>query len=390
MRILVLNCGSSSLKFVLFDLPGGQEIASGSIERIGQSDATASFKNASGTNESAIGGVDHGQAVAWVAETVDGEQPAISGIGHRIVHGGETYTGSVVIDGEVENDIDSLSNLAPLHNPAHLTGIRAAQAAFPDVPQVAVFDTAFHQTLPERAYRYPLPAELYQDHRIRRYGFHGTSHSYVSERAAELLDRPSFTGVTCHLGNGSSLAAIQDGRAIDTSMGLTPLGGIPMGTRSGDLDPAIVLHLQTQCGYDAQRVKEILNNESGLLGLSGVSNDLREIETASVGGDERAKLAIDVLTYQIAKSIGGYTSVLQDADGIVFTGGIGENSVSIRRRIVEQLKGIGVEIDDDRNQSVSGGEAVISPSGSGLQVLVIPTREELIIARDTYRLIQDA
>ena len=389
MRILVLNCGSSSLKFTLFDLPAGNEVTSGAIERIGQTEAKATCSSASGTTTSSIRDASHTDAVEWVAAVIADERPPVSGIGHRIVHGGETYTDSVVITDAVERDIDGLSVLAPLHNPAHLAGIRAARLAFPATPQVAVFDTAFHQTLPERAYRYPLPADLYQDHGIRRYGFHGTSHRYVSERAAELLGAPTFTGITCHLGNGSSLAAIQDGCAIDTTMGLTPLGGIPMGTRSGDLDPAIVLHLQKRCGYSADHVEKMLNSESGLLGLSEISNDLREIETAARSGDARARLAIEVLVYQVAKSVGGYASILENAHGIVFTGGIGENSASIRGRVVDLLKGLRIEIDDTLNAEVSGGEGVISTAGSDLGVLVIPTKEEMIIARDTHRLIHE-
>ncbi len=390
MLILVLNCGSSSLKYTLFKMPGGEEIQSGLIDRLGHAEPTATWSDAEGAHEIPVTAGDHSEAVQWVSAKVSPEltKHPLDGIGHRIVHGGEAYSTSVIVTDQVEATVETLSALAPLHNPAHLEGIRAARACFPEVPQVAVFDTAFHQTLPDYAYRYALPTHLYERHGIRRYGFHGTSHRYVSERAARILEKTSFTGVTCHLGNGCSLAAIQDGQSIDTTMGLTPLGGVPMGTRSGDLDPAIVLHLQNRLNIRPEKIDDLLNRESGLLGMSGISNDLREIEEAAREGSRPAKLAIEVAAYQIAKSIGSYVGILKRADGIVFTGGIGENAVEMRQRIVDRLAGLDVSLDDGSNREVSHQETVISSADSKLKVLVIPTREEWVIARDTYDLIQ--
>ena len=392
MLILVLNCGSSSLKYTLFDLPDGEEIRSGAIDRLGQPNATATWSDVDGRHEEPVAAGHHAEAVKWVSSSVrsDLADRRLGGIGHRIVHGGEAYGTSVRVTDEVEANIETLGALAPLHNPVHLEGIRVARQWFPDVPQVAVFDTAFHQTLPEYAYRYALPFQLYERHGIRRYGFHGTSHRYVSERAARLLGKNAFTGVTCHLGNGSSLAAIREGRSIDTTMGLSPLGGIPMGTRSGDLDPAIVLHLQNRLNYRPEEVDELLNRKSGLLGMSGISNDLREVEAAASEGNPQAQLAIEVMAYQTAKSIGSYLATLDDADGIVFTGGIGENAAGMRQRIIGRLPGIAVALDEESNRQADRREAIISSRDSHLTVLVIPTREDWIIARDTYDLIQEA
>ncbi len=390
MRILVLNCGSSSLKFALFEMPEGEVISTGSVERIGAPQADAHWRGPHGASKQPLHAINHTEAVEWVATNVLADIPGdtIQGIGHRIVHGGETYSDSVCIDDEVENGIAELAALAPLHNLTHVEGIRAARNEFADQPQVAVFDTAFHQTLPEHAYRYAIPTTLYKDHRLRRYGFHGTSHRYVAERAAGVLGKLTFTGVTCHLGNGSSAAAIQDGKSVDTTMGLTPLAGIPMGTRSGDLDPALVLHLQEHLGYTPERVDTLLNRESGLLGLSGVSNDVREIEAAAAAGNAEAKLAIEVFCYQIAKAIGGFLSILTEADGVVFTGGIGENAQNVRKRIVEWLSGLSIQLDDRLNGAVSEQERIITCTESGLVAMVIPTREEWVIARDTHQLIQ--
>jgi acetate kinase len=390
MRILVLNCGSSSLKFTLFDMPTGEEIASGLVDRLRQPEVAAQWKSSGREQQESVSVTDHETAVAWVARNVilKSEGLPVAGVGHRIVHGGDTYGDSIVITETVEANIDGLSALAPLHNPTHLEGIRAARNAFPGIPQVAVFDTAFHQTLAPHAYRFPIPSSLYDSHRIRRYGFHGTSHRFVSERAAALLGVESFTGVTCHLGNGSSLAAISLGLSVDTSMGLTPLGGIPMGTRSGDLDPAVVLYLQTQLGYTPDRVENLLNKESGLLGLSGISNDLREIETAAEEGNESAALALNLFAYQVAKAIGGYLSILEKPVGIVFTGGIGENASEMRSRIIDRMKGLSISLDEAKNIDVAGKETDISGKESDLKILVIPTQEELAIARDTYELIE--
>jgi acetate kinase len=329
--------------------------------------------------------------VDWIVESVISklQGPTVSGIGHRIVHGGEIYKDAIVITEDVEAEIGALSALAPLHNPIHLDGIRAAATRFPGVLQVAVFDTAFHQTLPEHAYRYAIPANLYHKNAIRKYGFHGTSHRYVSERAASFLNLATFTGVTSHLGNGSSLASIQNGQSIDTSMGLTPMGGIPMGTRSGDLDPAVVLSIQSHLGLTAPETEDLLNKESGLLGLSEISNDLRKVEKAAESGDDRSILAIDAFAYQTARMIGSYMAILENAQGIVFTGGIGENGVAMRSRIVGQLTGLPVELDETLNREESHQDRVVSSAETILKVLVIPTREEAVIARDTYRMVQE-
>jgi acetate kinase len=371
-------------------MPTGEEIASGLVDRLRQPEVAAQWKSSGREQQESVSVTDHETAVAWVARNVilKSEGLPVAGVGHRIVHGGDTYGDSIVITETVEANIDGLSALAPLHNPTHLEGIRAARNAFPGIPQVAVFDTAFHQTLAPLAYRFPIPSSLYDSHRIRRYGFHGTSHRFVSERAAALLGVESFTGVTCHLGNGSSLAAISLGLSVDTSMGLTPLGGIPMGTRSGDLDPAVVLYLQTQLGYTPDRVENLLNKESGLLGLSGISNDLREIETAAEEGNESAALALNLFAYQVAKAIGGYLSILEKPVGIVFTGGIGENASEMRSRIIDRMKGLSISLDEAKNIDVAGKETDISGKESDLKILVIPTQEELAIARDTYELIE--
>ncbi len=388
MKILVLNCGSSSLKFTLYDMPEGSSRVSGSVEQVGDK-GNATWSTGSGCRDAVSQAENHHQAVEWVAENVFSDHATqVDGIGHRVVHGGETFPDAVLVDPSVEQEIAALSKLAPLHNPAQVAGIRAAKDAFPTCPQVAVFDTAFHQTLLPKAYRYALPQHLYCDHGIRRYGFHGTSHRFVSARAAELLDRPTFTGVTCHLGNGCSLASIQDGLSVDTTMGFTPLGGVPMGTRSGDLDPAVVLHIQRQLGYDPDRIDELLNRESGLLGLSGVSNDLRVIEEAAQEGHESVRLAVEVFAHQIAKAIGAGIAILDRPQGVVFTGGIGEHAVKMRGRILGMLPGLALRIDDARNDQAIGSEGIISEVESSMAVLIIPTQEELLIARDAFEVIQ--
>lgn len=372
MRILVLNCGSSSLKYACFDLPEESPVHSGTFERIGEAGAPAT----------------HADAVASVGETLRrGGLDGLDGIGHRVVHGGEDFGASTRIDDDVLASIDALSALAPLHNPVAAAGIRAAGSRFPGVPQVAVFDTAFHQTLPDSAYRFAIPNRFYEQNRIRRYGFHGTSHRFVAGRAAALIGKATFTGVTCHLGNGSSVTAVHDGRSVDTSMGLTPLGGVAMGTRSGDLDPAVVLYLQSELGLDADTVGRMLNEESGLLGLSGISNDLRAVEQAARQGDERAELAIEVFAHQVSRYVGAYAAMLPEPDGIVFTGGIGENAADTRARIVSRLEGLPVAIDAGKNEGAIGREADISGPTSELRLLVIPTNEELAIAADTATLI---
>jgi acetate kinase len=314
---------------------------------------------------------------------------APAAVGHRVVHGGERFAESALIDHDVMAAIEDASRFAPAHNPRCLLGIRAAQRLFPDVPHVAVFDTAFHQSIPAEAYVYAIPYALFERDRIRRYGFHGSSHRFVSERAAEMLDLPasSFTGVTCHLGNGCSIAAIRKGRSVDTSMGMTPLEGLMMGTRSGDLDPAIVLELAARSDLGIDRVATMLNNESGLLGVSGVSNDLREVELAAAQGVARAQLAIDLFEHRVRRGIGSALGVLGEADAIVFTGGIGENATAMRQRVLGSLAGLGVKLDSALNRDCLGREGRISTADSKIAILVIPSREEWLIARETESIV---
>ncbi len=374
--ILVINCGSSSLKFSLFD--GEERVQSGLVERIGE----VGPELVVGEQRCQVVAGDHGEAMQRVHEVM-GVDNAIEAIGHRIVHGGERFFAAELVTPEVERGIEDCAVLAPLHNPAHLAGIRAAREYFPEVPQVVVFDTAFHQTLPERAYLYALPYEFYEQEGIRRYGFHGTSHRYVAQRAAELLQVEQFTGITCHLGNGSSLAAIRDGQSVDTSMGLTPLAGVAMGTRSGDVDPAAVFHLARRRGLSLEQIETMLNHESGLLGLSGRSQDLREVEQAALEGDKRCLRALEVFTYGVRKYIGAFLAVLGRIDAVVFTGGIGENSAAARRWILQDMKHLGLELDSARNRAHVGREGEISSFGAKTRILVVPTNEELVIVRET-------
>jgi acetate kinase len=311
----------------------------------------------------------------------------IGACGHRVVHGGEAITGSVLIDADVENTIEDHFDLAPLHNPPNLTGIRASKKALGDIPQVACFDTAFHQTIPRTAYLYGLPYEMYEKHRVRRYGFHGTSHRYVARRVAELMGRHKYDVnlVTCHLGNGCSVAAVKQGHSVDTSMGLTPLEGLVMGTRTGDLDPASVFFLLRK-GYTIEQLDGIFNKKSGLLGISRVSNDVRDLEERAAAGDERAVLALDIFAYRLRKYIGSYLAVLNGCDGVVFTGGIGENAVAMRTRVLRDMQNIGITLDDRKNEETIGTEGQIQSGESRIAVWVIPTDEEKAIAKDTYRL----
>ena len=389
--ILVLNCGSSSLKFSLFDKEERTRL-SGLIERIGADESELVLIRGGEEERRGVRAVDHAEAMDRMHEVfceIYQDASAIEAIGHRIVHGGERFVEATLITPEVEEGIAACAALAPLHNPAHLAGIRAAREYFAALPHIAVFDTAFHQTLPEQAYLYALPYELYEQEGLRRYGFHGTSHRYVAQRAAVLLQVESFTGITCHLGNGASLAAISKGRSVDTSMGLTPLEGIAMGTRSGDVDPAVVFHLVRQRGMEIDEIERLLNNESGLLGLSGFSQDMREIEEAALGGDQRSRLALEVFSYRVRKYIGAYFAVLGRIDALVFTGGIGEKSASVRRWVVQGLEGLGLELDRARNRAVSGGEGEISAFDSRVRVLVVPTNEELVIAQEVREVISD-
>lgn len=393
MKVLVVNCGSSSIKYQLFEMPQQELLAKGQVERIGGNSASLSYKGKGHSQQRSVAAHDHEQAMAVILQLLTENNSAVLGtgerieaVGHRVVHGGEEFTGSVVIDDAVLASIERMSDLAPLHNPPNLTGIRAAMHALPGVPQVACFDTAYHTTIPQVAFTYALPYELYEELGIRRYGFHGTSHRYVARRAAELLDRHKYqiNCITCHLGNGSSIAAVRDGHSIDTSMGLTPLEGLPMGTRCGDIDPAIVFHL-LQNGYDLSAVNELCNKKSGVLGISGCSNDMRTLIEMAAAGHQRAQLALDVFCYRVKKYIGSYYAVLGRIDALVFTGGIGENAPVVREKVCDGLAGLGIEIDGKRNEQLTGGEGRLDPDGA-TAVLVIPTNEEGAIAKDTYQL----
>ena len=401
MNVLVLNSGSSSLKYELFDMRSRKAIAGGNVERIGEGTTSLTHYavDASGQRSeltSDVAASDHRQAIGLVGIELHRTQAmaqadALLGIGHRVVHGGEDFQQPTLIDEDVLAAIRRQAPLAPLHNPANLVGIEATLAEYPEVPQVAVFDTAFHQTLPPYAYRYALPQALYAEHRIRRYGFHGTSHQYVSKRAAEFLGRPleSLNLIVLHLGNGASAAAIQGGRSIDTSMGLTPLEGLMMGTRCGDIDPAVVIHLANAVGMSLSEIDTLLNRESGLKGVCGV-NDMREVVRQAEGGSERAELAIQMYCYRIRKYIGAYMAALQRIDAIVFTAGIGENSAEIRRGVCSPLENLGIALDDTKNEMVNHSAREIQADHSSIKLLVVPTDEELEIADQTVTCVQKA
>ncbi|MEE3259027.1 MAG: acetate kinase [Candidatus Latescibacterota bacterium] len=387
--ILVLNCGSSSLEFSLCDEEGTAR-TSGRIEDIGGTEPLLALEHDAEEDQRSVMATDCAEAMLRMYEILEEIYQGdliVEAIGHRIVHGGERFVEAALITPEVEKGIEACVHLAPLHNPAHLIGIRAARAHFPDLPQVAVFDTAFHQTLPARAYCYALPYELYEQEGIRRYGFHGIAHRYTAQRAAALLERETFTGISCHLGNGTSLAAVRDGRSVDTTMGLTPLAGVSMGTRSGDVDPAVVFHLARRRGLALEEIEHLLNEESGLLGLSGLSGDMRQVEEAALQGDKRAQLALEVFTYGIRKAIGAYLAVLGRIDAVVFSGGIGENSPATRRRILRDMEGLGLEVDPVRNRSHAGVEGEISTFGSSVKILIVPTHEESVIAHETQAVV---
>lgn len=395
MNILVVNCGSSTIKYQLFSMEeedSYQVLAKGIVERIGTPGSCLEHKNDNHSFVEEREVSNHRVAMQWVMEVLTREQTQtnrIEAIGHRVVHGGEKLTGSVLIDDEVLKIVKECAELSPLHNPANILGIEACQELMPDVPQVAVFDTAFHGTVPEYAYIYAIPYEYYEKYRVRRYGFHGTSHRYVSERAAKMLgkDLRDLKLITCHMGSGVSFAAIKGGKSIDTSMGLTPLEGLVMGTRSGDLDPAIPLFLMRKENLSAEEMDEILNKKSGVLGVSGISSDTRDIEDAAPF-NHRAQLTLDLIAYRAKKYIGSYYAILGGLDGLVFTAGIGENSSYIRKSVCQGLEHLGIFIDDERNK-VRRKEAFISSDQSRVAVMVIPTNEELIIARDTWVLARE-
>ncbi len=399
MKVLVVNCGSSSIKFQLIDIRRieAQEylLAKGMVERIGEKNSAASCTAPGGASlrlEREI--ADHRSALlivfGFLTECGAIEDRAeIEGVGHRVVHGGEHFKESVVVNEAVERAIEACSGLAPLHNRHNLSGYRAARELLPGVPQVAVFDTAFHSTLPPRAYLYAIPYEYYEKDKVRRYGFHGTSHRFVSRRLAQIhrTTPESWKLITCHLGNGCSLCAIAGGRSVDTSMGFTPVDGLMMGTRSGEIDPGIVFYLMGRRGYSPEQLEEILNRESGLYGISEGSNDMRDLLSRRDAGDERARLAVDMFCYRARKYLGAYLAALCGADAIIFTGGIGENAFQVRAEICAGLDSLGVILDAERNQQTLGIEGEISAAGSRTTVWVIPTNEELLIARDTVRCI---
>ena len=393
MNVLVINCGSSSLKFDVLDVEAGETLASGQVERIGAVSSLASIKVGGHKKErKALQAADHAEALRFVMKTLfEGEHKlsvTIDAVGHRVVHGGEHFADSVFIDDEVIEAIRDAFDLAPLHNPANLRGIQAAMEALPDVPHVAVFDTAFHQTLPEHAYLYAIPNRLYRRHRIRRYGFHGTSHYYVSRRVYELagIDKGNSRVITAHLGNGCSLAAIRDGRSVDTSMGMTPLAGLVMGTRCGTIDPSIIFDLVEKEELTLAEVHSMLNRYSGLLGLSGYAADMRDLLAEAADGDVRCQQAVDVFCFRAKGYLGQYLAALNGADAVVFTAGIGQNSPVIRARICADLENLGIEIDPERNEAAVGVAAKISTDASPVQVWAIPTNEELVIAIDTQKI----
>ncbi|WP_017379928.1 acetate kinase [Paenisporosarcina sp. TG-14] len=392
VNILAVNAGSSSLKFQLLRMPEEHVVAKGLIERIGLKEPIFSMTT-NGRKLKLIEKIpNHQEAVQLLLHYLVDQRAVnslneIDGIGHRLVHGGEQYSDSVLIDDEAIKVFEQLSDLAPLHNPANITGIKEFNKVLPTVPAVAVFDTAFHQTMPESSYLYSIPYDYYKKYGIRKYGFHGTSHKYVSERAAQMLNRPleSIRLISCHLGNGASIAAIDGGRSIDTSMGFTPLAGVTMGTRSGNLDPALIPFLMEKTDKSAEEVLDILNKKSGMLGVSGFSSDLRDIEVEALKGNSRAQLALDVFANRIHKYIGSYAARMNGVDAIIFTAGIGENSDVIRSKVLAGLQFMGIYMDPDLNK-IRGKEAFISFPYSPVKVLVIPTNEEVMIARDTVRL----
>ena len=396
MKVLVVNCGSSSLKYQLIDMENEEVLAKGYIEKIGLADSflTHTAKGEKYKIEKNI--PNHEEGMKVVIEQllnkdygVIKDLKEIDAVGHRVVHGGEKFSGSVVITDAVVNAIEECIPLAPLHNPAGITGIEACKKALPGVPMVGVFDTAFHQTIPEKAYIYPIPYKYYEEYKIRKYGFHGTSHKFVSKRVAELVGKPleDLKVITCHLGQGASLCAVKDGKSVDTTMGLTPLAGVPMGSRSGDIDPSIVTFIMKKENLTPDQMDKILNKESGKLGISGVSVDDRVIEAAAKEGNKRAQLALDSFVYQVVGNIGKYAAQMNGVDVITFAGGIGENSKEVRKQICESLSFLGVEIDNEKNNT-RGEEIEISTPNSKVKVYIVPTNEELMIARETQELVK--
>lgn len=397
MKILVINCGSSSIKYKLFDMSTKEVMAQGGVEKIGIPGSFLKYTNKKG--EKAIiekDMPDHSDGIQLIFSILTDPQEGcikslneVDAVGHRILHGGDKFTESCIVNQTVKDQIRACFPLGPLHNPANLKGIMAVEALLPNCPQVAVFDTAFHQTMPKESFLYAIPYELYEKDKVRRYGFHGTSHRYVSKRAFEALGmKPEGTKmITCHIGNGSSVTAIKDGKSFDTSMGMTPLEGLMMGTRSGDIDTGAITYLMETEGYNAKKVSDILNKQSGMLGISGVSSDMREVRAAIAAGNERAKLALDMVIYRIKKYVGAYMAAMGGVDVIVFTGGIGENVEPVREGVLKDMEFFGIKLDKAVNDTVHGEEKIISTKDSKVTVIVVPTDEEYTIASDTLELV---
>ncbi len=386
--VLILNCGSSSIKFAVINPASEDNILNGIVQRIGSKDADISWTGKQAKKSKGLANINYQEALHYIFNLIKSYKnlaAKILAVGHRVVHGGEHFTKSVIIDKKVLNAIKNCQDLAPLHNPANILGIEVAKKIYPKLPQIAVFDTAFHQTMPKHSYLYAIPYKLYTKHQIRKYGFHGTSHRYVSQKAAEILAKPLETCafISAHLGNGCSICAILNGKSVDTSMGLTPLEGLVMGTRSGDIDPSLHIHLVDKLGYDIHKVNTMLNKESGLLGISGISSDMRTVENAAKKGNQRAITAIEIFCYRLAKYIGAYATVLSRIDALIFTAGIGENSAHIRAKIIKWLKMLNFVLDPKLNANHGKGNSGIITRANSSIAIVIPTNEELMIAKDT-------
>lgn len=398
MKILVLNCGSSSIKYALYNMDDKSVMTSGGAERVGLDGAFVKVKMPDGTKKKVMHDIpEHTEGVKFIFSLLTDPEigvikslDEIDAVGHRMVHGGEKFNKSVVLTDEVLKAFEACIDLAPLHNPANLKGVKAVSELMPNLPQVGVFDTAFHQTMPAHSYLYAIPYDLYEKYGVRRYGFHGTSHRYVSHRVCEFLgvDYNSKKIITCHIGNGGSVAAVENGKCVDTSMGLTPLEGLMMGTRSGDIDGGAITFLEKKLGLDADGMSNLLNKKSGVLGISGISSDMREIDDAIAAGNERAKLALDMYNYRIKKYVGAYAAAMGGCDIIVFTAGVGENQAEMREAVCENMEYMGIKLDKEKNKGVRGVEAVISAPDSKVTVCVIPTDEELMIATDTMNLLK--
>lgn len=397
MKILVLNCGSSSIKYALYNMDDKSVMTSGGAERVGLDGAFVKVKLPNGEKKTVMHDIpEHTEGVKFIFSLLTDPEIGvikdlneIDAVGHRMVHGGEKFNKSVVLTDEVLKTFEECIDLAPLHNPANLKGVKAVSELMPGLPQVGVFDTAFHQTMPAHSYLYAIPYELYEKYGVRRYGFHGTSHRYVSKRVCDFLGvNPADKKViTCHIGNGGSIAAVDGGKCVDTSMGLTPLEGLMMGTRSGDIDGGAITFLEKKLGLDADGMSNLLNKKSGVLGITGISSDMREIESANDEGNERAKLALDMYSYRIKKYVGAYAAAMGGCDIIVFTAGVGENQASMREDVCKNMEYMGVKLDVEKNKTIRGEEAVISTPDSKVTVCVIPTDEELMIATDTMNLL---